>query len=659
MRENKKSCVVQIMRFLVQVIFFVILPGIYINAFAGIKQIYLSVITNSFSLADSLPQLIEVVAIVPATIILGRFFCGWMCAFGTLSDVLYYISSKVFKVKFKISEKLDRVLKYSKYVILIFLVIVAWTFGLSGLEKANPWNAFGVILTVGKVPDISFALTEFTIGTLLLFAIVVASFFIERFFCRYLCPLGALFTLMSRLRIIKVHKTTEKCGSCKMCTNSCAMGIPLYKYERVDSGECIQCFKCISACHRNNATVKIVKKDVNMGVAAVVAVSFMIAVYYVGAFTFKIDIANQVSTDNTIKVSENKIYIDGKYEGSGVGFRGAVTIVGVTVENDTIKDIEVVSHGDDVPYFDRSYNYVANEILKTQSTQVDVVSGATYSSKGIINAVADAIDKAKIIKGNVASDGQQSNPKQTNEKPSDRENVIKEDNLEDENTKNSSIIYKDGLYEGSANGFKNGITNVKVLIMNGEISDIEIVSHGDDEPFVKKSIPVIDEILKTQSTGVDVVSGATYSSKGIINAVVDAIDKAKIIKENVASDGQQSNPKQTNEKPSDIENVIKEDNLEDENIKNSSIIYKDGLYEGSANGFKKGITNVKVLIMNGEISDIEIVSHGDDEPFVKKSITVIDEILKTQSTEVDVVSGATYSSKGIINAVADAIEKAK
>ena len=304
------------------------------------------------------------------------------------------------------------------------------------------------------------------------------------------------------------------------------MGIPLYKYERVDSGECIQCFKCIPACRQCNATVKAVNKNINTAIAAVAAVFIMISVYCLGAFSFKSNVTKQASTDGIITVTENKLYHDGKYEGSAIGFRGAVTTVSVTVEGDIIKDIEVVSHGDDAPYFDRSYDYVANKILSLQSTDVDVVSGATYSSIGIRDAVAAALDKAKLMPGNVASDGQKSEPEATKAPVDNTEEPAKDNNSDITSTKASSI-YKDGTYEGSAKGFKDGITNVAVVIKNGKIEDVQIVSHGDDAPFVEKSMPVIDEIIKTQSTDVDVVSGATFSSVGIKDAVAVALDKAK------------------------------------------------------------------------------------------------------------------------------------
>ena len=139
-------------------------------------------------------------------------------------------------------------------------------------------------------------------------------------------------------------------------------------------------------------------------------------------------------------------------------------------------------------------------MLSSQSTDVDVVSGATYSSIGIRDAVAVALDKAKLLPGNVASDGQKGEPEATKAPVDNTEEPAKDNESENTSTKDSSSIYKDGTYEGSAKGFKDGITNVSVVIKNGKIEDVQIVSHGDDAPFVEKSMPVIAEIIKTQST---------------------------------------------------------------------------------------------------------------------------------------------------------------
>lgn len=539
----------QIVRFLIQIVFFIFLPGMYINAFSGIRQIYTGIINHTFSFGQYYPEMIEVAAIIPVTILMGRFFCGWMCAFGTMGDIIHHLSSKVFKISFRISEKADRVLKSFKYLLLGFLVLAVWSFGLD-LSGANPWDAFGVLAVIGKMPDVSYAFTEFTVGSVILVLIITGSFFIERFFCRYLCPLGAVFSIVSRLKLIRISKTREKCGACRICTKSCAMGIPLYKYDRIDSGDCINCFKCMTSCPRKNVSESIAGSDVRPLVVSAMAVAVMTGTYYAGTLAANVAGMNEgtnLTTQSLASAASEAKYNDGTYEGSGTGFRGATTEVSVTVKNGTISDIQVLSYDDDAPYFNRAYNSVVSEILRTQSTDVDAVSGATFSSNGIMEAVQNALTNASLTaQVSIPSSQAEQSSKSTIAEASDSQENTEEGSSEitkeevsdsidsktekSADTENAAALskYKNGTYEGSGNGFRRGITTVSVTVKNDKITDIDIVSHGDDDPFFNRaSDSVISEILSTQSTDVDAVSGATYSSQGIMNAVADALNSAK------------------------------------------------------------------------------------------------------------------------------------
>ena len=175
------------------------------------------------------------------------------------------------------------------------------------------------------------------------------------------------------------------------------MGIPLYKMDKVDSGECIQCMKCVSVCPRKNVTLTITEQDVRPLIVSAVAVSLMTGFYYAGSFAANAIGLSQVSavTQNTNAVdATNSMYKDGIYEGSGSGFRGATTTVQVTIKNDKIIDISTIASGDDAPFYDRAFTSITNAILSSQSSAVDGVSGATYSSQGIMQAVANALGKA-------------------------------------------------------------------------------------------------------------------------------------------------------------------------------------------------------------------------------------------------------------------------
>ncbi len=199
----------------------------------------------------------------------------------------------------------------------------------------------------------------------------------------------------------------------------------------------------------------------------------------------------------------------------------------------------------------------------------------------------------------------------------------------------------DGTYTGSARGYKSVIT-VQVTIAGGKITDIQVVSQGDDEPYFSNARAVIQRVISSQSMNVDTVSGATYSSTGILVAIKNALLQAA---------GQ-----------SPVENAVvaAQQTVSHQPASNTSMpsgAMKDGTYTGSGMGYNDDIT-VKVTVSGGKITDIAIVSSDDDEPYFTNARAVIARILSSQTTNVDAVSGATYSSKGIMAAVSDALQKA-
>lgn len=404
--KTHKIAIIQLMRLVSQILFFIFLPALYISTFNGIKQIYLAVLHHSFSFTALLPQIVEAIAIIPATIVLGRFFCGWMCAFGSMGDWIYKLSAKVFRKKFKVSEKADRLLKWTKYALLVFLIGIVWTYGLSIFRSSDPWDAFGMLLTVGEMPDFSYVAANLTLALVILVLIIIGSFFVERFFCRYLCPLGAVFAITSKLRFATIRKPSAKCGNCRICTRNCPMGIALYKENTVKSGECISCFACVSSCPRKNVSIAVAEKDVRPALAGTMAVMTMTGLYYAGSaaangdsgqVTAMASISANASTSDAVQKSSevSSKYKDGTYTGSGIGFKGRTTTVSVTVKSGKISDVAIVSTGDDRPYVNRAFPTVKESIIDSQSTDVSAVSGATYTSRGIMDAVSNALSKAK------------------------------------------------------------------------------------------------------------------------------------------------------------------------------------------------------------------------------------------------------------------------
>ncbi len=326
---------------------------------------------------------------------------------------------------------------------------------------------------------------------------------------------------------------------------------------------------------------------------------------------------------------------DGTYKGSANGYGGKVT-VNVTVSKKTMTAIDIVSApGETDSFFSRAKG-VIDEMLTAQSTDVDVVSGATYSSNGIIGAVKNALYGTESTNATAAS----ANSNAGGSAPS--VSKVKE-----------SGNWKDGTYTGSGKGFGGNIS-VKVTIKDGKISSINVTSaSGETASYFSKAKGIISKMISKQTTNVDVASGATYSSNGIIKAVRNALSKA----------GGKTSTKKTSKKKKDSKS----------NNKNNTTApkegYEDGTYTGTAacsgEQFKEYSVTANVTIKNGKISAVEISSTAKGTNLkqfmsreeIKNLPSLI--ISKNGTSGVDVVSGATYSSNAIFNAVNNALAKAK
>ena len=324
---------------------------------------------------------------------------------------------------------------------------------------------------------------------------------------------------------------------------------------------------------------------------------------------------------------------DGEYFGSANGYGGNLTVK-VIIKNGKISGIEVVSQNETPEYFNRAYA-VINKILSSGSVNVDSVTGATVSSNAIKMAVADALHKAGSKEN---AKVQAVNKASSNNKRANAKGTVAIGNKD----------LKDGVYTGSGQGF-NGPIRVRVTISKGSITNVEILSHSDDNPYFGRARSVISKILGKADKSVDTVSGATYSSRGILDAVRNALSKA----------GGSKNVDNKNKKPSNTNQAKKPNKKPEKPSKDNKIYkqYKDGVYEGVAEGFN-GPIKVKVTIAKGSITKVEILSHKEDDPYFSKSKGVISKMLGKPGKSVDTVSGATFSSKGIIDAINNAVSKA-
>ena len=344
-------------------------------------------------------------------------------------------------------------------------------------------------------------------------------------------------------------------------------------------------------------------------------------------------------------------YVDGTYTGSATGFGGLIT-VSVTISGGVITSIEIVDASGETAEYLSSALAVIDSILSAQSPNVDAVSGATYSSNGIINAVKAALSQAAA------------SPEDSDE--SDSLSESGSSSSEETSAADLSDLpnygYTDGTYTGSATGY-GGEVIMSVTIEGGQITDISVVSaEGETYSYWNQALALVDEIIAAQTTdGIDAVSGATFSSNGIINAVKAALEEAAGSDDGLSDDGDSGTGSEDSSDASDGEDSSDASATSDEDTLLSlpNYGYEDGTYVGSATGYG-GDVILSITIEGGYITDIEVVSaEGETYAYWVQALTLIDEILAAQTTDgIDAVSGATFSSNGIINAVKAALEEA-
>lgn len=230
---------------------------------------------------------------------------------------------------------------------------------------------------------------------------------------------------------------------------------------------------------------------------------------------------------NNIDIKELK---NGKFTGIGTGFGGEIKSL-VTIKDGKIISIKILSAAEETPSYFNEAKAVIPLIIDKQAYDVDTVSGATYSSNGIIESVKNAL---KLARREKATKKKTSTSKVKKEKtPSVKAESKKEKNKKTDKDKKAETSspagtsnLKDGLYTGTGTGF-GGEIKVSVKIKKGKITKISILSAGFETPsYLEKAKGIIGTIIKKQSTETDAITGATYSSNGIKEAVNNALLKA-------------------------------------------------------------------------------------------------------------------------------------
>ena len=492
--KNKK---INWIKVVIQILSFALIPGLFEGEFAAVGNIVSCIYKGNISWESVKYSVWMLVATVPATVLVGRFFCGFFCSFGAVQDLLWLGSHRLralFPRKRNL-KKADRIFRFAKYAVFFYFIIFIWS-GVTAVKTAGLWQVFGQYVSFGHWPGLKPLLS---VGGILLLVIFIGSLFVQRFFCRYFCPLGAIYSLISQTSFLKIDKPRKECGKCHLCTSKCTMGMDLTKKDRIAGGECISCQKCVSWCPKGNARFRS-RYGVLIGVG-VTCITIMVSQLFIEG-----NLAREKTADSVKKTAGNNAegnFQNGIYTGTGEGYRGKVTVT-VKVADGKITELVLDDYADDKSYMERAKNRIFQEMISRQNTDVDTVSGATYSSNGLIEAVN------KVL-GNEEGEGK---------KPEQEESEDKQSFIEAGRFQNLT----DGIYTGSADAFR-GDVEVQVTVEKQKVTDISILSYCDTEEYFFRAAPAVIEQMKAeQSLNVDAVSGATYSSNGVIHAVANALE---------------------------------------------------------------------------------------------------------------------------------------
>ena len=193
------------------------------------------------------------VAFLLSSLLLKKAFCAWLCPVGTISEALWNLGERGLRRMglrpLVLPRRLDIPLRSLKYLLLAFFVYVVVSLPAAGLEQFLE-APFGII---ADVKMLNFFREMGVVGISVLLTLALLSLVIKNFWCRYLCPYGALMGIVSALSPVKIRRDPEACIDCNKCNHACPSNLPVAQLVTVRSLECSSCLSCIAACPAENA----------------------------------------------------------------------------------------------------------------------------------------------------------------------------------------------------------------------------------------------------------------------------------------------------------------------------------------------------------------------------------------------------------------------
>lgn len=276
--------------------------------FGGIETLWALISGAGYVKKIAASSVVLLFSIVLTAFVFRRSFCGYVCPLGALQELFGRLGNALFKGRRRptVPAAIDRPARWLKYFVLVFFTLWTWQAAALVIRPYDPWVAW-MHLTTGEL------FAEFGIGLAVLVVSLAGSVVYERFFCKYLCPMGAFLAVLSPLSLFKVKRDAEACIDCNACNKACPVNIEVATAEVVRTPECINCNECVNVCPAAGA-LTVSARDAGklspnavLGWTAAVIIGVIAVNTYTGAFAWTMPALARPSASGVMTVNPDDI----------------------------------------------------------------------------------------------------------------------------------------------------------------------------------------------------------------------------------------------------------------------------------------------------------------------------------------------------------------
>lgn len=275
--------------------------------YGALESLNTLLFTGSFIKKIYSGTVVLLVLTIVLALLFRRSFCGLLCPFGALQEVFSFIRNKLFKKRFVVPTKIDKPFRYLKYIILLVTAIMAWYYGSLWMAPYDPYSAYSHISVFSaSIKEDPLAV----IGFILLGITILGSLLYDRFFCKYLCPVGAFYGIIGKISPTRIERKDDLCIHCRACNKACPINLDIENSVKITNAECINCNECILACPKKGTLeIKAAKKAMHPLAMLVIVVGLFFGTIMTAQVTGNFEVLpEKLKEGQVISISDIKGY---------------------------------------------------------------------------------------------------------------------------------------------------------------------------------------------------------------------------------------------------------------------------------------------------------------------------------------------------------------